>query len=129
MRIAFHVRILNKLDTNIRLSQPYVDQSEYYNTAARVKYQVDKERPRCILPSDETILQRLGSYEITNQYLGDGSFGRVRLAFDPINFKQVACKTICIAPNSGHSATRANVQKEIDILRTIRHVGRHNLDQ
>lgn len=50
--------------------------------------------------------------------LGTGSFATVHLAFDPINHKQVACKSI----KTKRECEIKLVMKEVRILMTLKHV-------
>lgn len=64
--------------------------------------------------------QQLGHYLVSNQALGNGAFGHVRLAIDRKNHRQLACKTI---QTSRLTATaKTNVRKEVAILRSLAHV-------
>lgn len=103
---AFRVRIRNKFETNI-----YPRQADPPSPSSSTR----------LHPSIS--YQRIGTHLISNQFLGDGSFGKVRLAIDTAGHRQLACKTISISPHAGHNATRAVVQKEIDILKGLDHVG------
>lgn len=51
--------------------------------------------------------------------LGSGSFATVHLAFDPMNHKQVACKSI----KTKRDHEIKTVMKEVRILMTLKHVG------
>ncbi|KAG8904271.1 Meiosis-specific serine/threonine-protein kinase mek1 [Tulasnella sp. 403] len=99
---AFRVRIRNKHETNVQSSQTPTKQPD-------VQYKA------------------LGHHLVSNQYLGTGSFGTVRLAIDKNRHRQVACKTIWTNPQAGHNATKAVVRKEIDILRTLHHPNINNV--
>ncbi|KAG8978656.1 Meiosis-specific serine/threonine-protein kinase mek1 [Tulasnella sp. 425] len=102
---SFRVRIRNKFETNI-----YPRQADPPSSSSSTR----------LHPSIS--YQRIGTHLISNQYLGDGSFGKVRLAIDTAGHRQLACKTISISPHAGHNATREVVQKEIDILKGLDHL-------
>lgn len=63
-------------------------------------------------------LKRIGSYIVTSQCLGTGSFATVHLALDPDNHRQVACKSI----RTKKESEIAQVMKEVRILMTLKHV-------
>ncbi|KAG8895374.1 hypothetical protein FRC00_007564, partial [Tulasnella sp. 408] len=73
-------------------------------------------------PHPSVSYQNIGTHLLSNQFLGDGSFGKVRLAIDTAGQRQLACKTISVSPHAGHNATREVVQKEIDILKGLDHL-------
>nr|KNZ74118.1 Meiosis-specific serine/threonine-protein kinase mek1 [Termitomyces sp. J132] len=61
--------------------------------------------------------KRIGSYIVTSQCLGSGSFATVHLALDPAKRRQVACKSI----RTKREHEVGQVMKEVRILMTIRH--------
>ncbi|KIO33807.1 hypothetical protein M407DRAFT_229683 [Tulasnella calospora MUT 4182] len=101
---SFRVRIRNKFETNI------------------CPHQADSPSTSSPRPHPSVSYQRIGTHLLSNQFLGDGSFGKVRLAIDTAGHRQLACKTISISPHAGHNATRGVVQKEIDILKGLDHL-------
>ncbi|KAF9015558.1 kinase-like domain-containing protein, partial [Cyathus striatus] len=59
----------------------------------------------------------IGSYIVTSQCLGAGSFATVHLAIDPQNHRQVACKSI----RTKRAQEIEQVMKEVRILMTLKH--------
>ena len=68
--------------------------------------------------SQPTVEKRIGRYVVMSHCLGTGSFASVHLAYDPINHRQVACKSI--KAKRGHEVSQ--VMKEVQILMTLKHV-------
>ncbi|KAG8880539.1 Meiosis-specific serine/threonine-protein kinase mek1 [Tulasnella sp. 331] len=95
---TFRVCIRHKFDTNIQLSQ-----------------QAPHERP------DVTSVKykQFGNYLVSNQTLGTGAFGKVRLAIDRTHHRQLACKTVQTSQSS--TAVKMSVRKEVAILRDLAH--------
>lgn len=56
---------------------------------------------------------------VTSHCLGSGSFATVHLAFDRVNYRQVACKTI----KTKKEREVNKVYKEVGILAGLDHVG------
>jgi len=61
----------------------------------------------------------IGKYTVTSHCLGSGSFATVHLAFDRVNYRQVACKTI----KTKKEREVNKVYKEVEILTGLDHVG------
>ncbi|KAF9785698.1 kinase-like protein [Thelephora terrestris] len=61
--------------------------------------------------------ETIGKYTVTSHCLGSGSFATVHLAFDRVNHRQVACKTI--KTKKGHEVDK--VYKEVGILTGLNH--------
>ena len=61
----------------------------------------------------------IGKYTVTSHCLGSGSFATVHLAFDRVNYRQVACKTI----KTKKEREVNKVYKEVGILTGLDHVG------
>ncbi|KAF6766575.1 kinase-like domain-containing protein, partial [Ephemerocybe angulata] len=61
--------------------------------------------------------KRLGRYVVMSHCLGTGSFATVHLAFDPVNHKQIACKSI----RTRREFEVSQVMKEVKILMTLKH--------
>ena len=72
-------------------------------------------------PNTQTPHQKqIGRYKVMSHCLGTGSFATVHLAFDPMNHKQVACKSI----RTRRQHEIKQVMKEVRILMTLKHVSR-----
>ncbi|KAG9003766.1 Meiosis-specific serine/threonine-protein kinase mek1 [Tulasnella sp. JGI-2019a] len=96
---TFRVCVRHKFDTNIQLSQQVPGERSQHTMSVKYK--------------------QLGNYLVSNQALGDGSFGKVRLAIDKTHHRQLACKTVN-APQAP-TTVKINVRKEIAILRGLTH--------
>ena len=74
-------------------------------------------------PTTNTLLtcrdKTIGKYTVTSHCLGSGSFATVHLAFDQVNYRQVACKTI----KTKKEREVNKVYKEVGILTGLDHVG------
>ncbi|KAF9650552.1 kinase-like protein [Thelephora ganbajun] len=68
-------------------------------------------------PPVETAQKTIGKYTVTSHCLGSGSFATVHLAFDRMNYRQVACKTI----KTKKEREVNKVFKEVGILTGLDH--------
>jgi serine/threonine protein kinase len=60
----------------------------------------------------------MGNYTVTSHCLGAGAFATVHLAFDNVNYRQAACKTV----RTKKETEMRQFMKEVDILSGLRHV-------
>ncbi|KAG8930471.1 Meiosis-specific serine/threonine-protein kinase mek1 [Tulasnella sp. 418] len=106
---TFKVVIVNKMDTNIMGDE--ADSRKSIHDTPQLTY-----------------TQCGSNYLLTNQGLGTGAFGTVRVAVDKVNCKQVACKTIVIPTSTDRRGKKKKVEekiklvlKEVEILKALNH--------